>query len=103
MHATFVTSHFLGRSIEYRARGQPTFGTAFMARVRPGRDEFGNVVANTIEVRASKEFVANASEGHDLFRLVDERVPGEVWKPYRLVKIDGPDKSSGLYVLRCVQ
>jgi|SRR5688572_10050753 len=101
-HATFATGHVLGRSIEYRAHGKATW-TTFTGRVRPGRDEFGNVVANTLEVFASKEFVTGASEGHDLFRLTDEKTPGEWWPVYRLTKIDGPDKVSGLYHLRCVQ
>ncbi len=101
-HATFVTSHVLGRQVEYRPHGKPTW-TSFQARVKPGRDGLGQVIANAIDIEVSKEFVTAASLGHDLFRIPDEKIPGEWWPVYRLTEIRELDKQSGFYHLHCVQ
>ena len=100
-HATFATT-LLGIPVEYRPHGAATW-TTINARVKPARDEFGNLIANAIDIAVSKAFVALAHEGHDLFRLPHEKTPGEWWPVYRLRDIRDLDKSSGFYHLHCVQ
>jgi hypothetical protein len=48
-------------------------------------NDYGGVLANTIDIWVSREFVTEASFGHDLFRIPAQKIPGAWWPVYRLL------------------
>jgi len=97
-HATYLSGHALGESIEYRAWPGTTWQT-FSAMVdRQPVDEVGQFLRNALMVRVSKDFVAEVVITKDEVRLTkDKRTHQEV--PSYVVK--SASEFPGYWLLHC--